>query len=66
MTAFNHIHSDSASGTVGGTVLTVIYHINGTDIVKTAVLAFVGAVVSFYATKFCRWVWRKIKSKFYK
>ena len=34
-------------GTVGGTLLTIFYNIRSEDIVKTIVLACVGAVVSF-------------------
>ncbi|MDE3235500.1 MAG: hypothetical protein KGO81_06055 [Bacteroidota bacterium] len=38
------------AGTVGGTVLTILVNIGREDIVKTAVLAGIGAVVSFMVT----------------
>ena len=34
-------------GTIGGTVLTVAVNIQAQDIIKTAILAAIGAVVSF-------------------
>ncbi|MFA9195939.1 hypothetical protein AAGV33_16140 [Flavobacterium sp. FBOR7N2.3] len=43
MTANNH----TLMGTAGGTFLSMIPNIQSEDIVKTAVLATVGAVVSF-------------------
>lgn len=35
------------AGTLGGTLLVVLLHISGEEVVKTALLAAVGAVVSF-------------------
>ncbi|HTG65006.1 MAG TPA: hypothetical protein VL859_01400 [Flavobacterium sp.] len=43
MTANNH----TLMGTAGGTFLSIVPNIQSEDIVKTAVLATVGAVVSF-------------------
>jgi mannitol-specific phosphotransferase system IIBC component len=43
MTANNH----TLMGTAGGTFLSVLPNIHSEDIVKTAILATVGAVVSF-------------------
>jgi hypothetical protein len=43
MTANNH----TLMGTAGGTFLSIIPNIQSEDIVKTAVLATVGAIVSF-------------------
>ena len=42
--------NNSKAGTAGGTKLTIICFINSADIVKTAVLAAVGALVSFSMT----------------
>lgn len=42
--------TNSKAGTAGGTMLTIIAFINNADIVKTAVLAAVGALVSFSMT----------------
>ena len=63
MAGFDHIHGETATGTLGGTALAVIFQFNGNEILKTALLAFVGAAVSFIATKFCRWLWKKITGK---
>jgi len=43
MTANNH----TLMGTAGGTFLSVLPNIHSEDIVKTAILATVGAIVSF-------------------
>ena len=43
MTANNH----TLMGTAGGTFLSIVPNIQSEDIVKTAILATVGAIVSF-------------------
>ena len=40
-------HSYTKTGTVGGTLTIILANINSDDVMKTAVLAGVGAVVSF-------------------
>lgn len=40
-------HSYTKTGTIGGTVTILLANINSGDIIKTAVLAGVGALVSF-------------------
>ena len=40
-------HSYTKTGTIGGTLTIILANINSSDIIKTAVLAGVGAVVSF-------------------
>lgn len=47
----NQVFDDSTkAGTLGGTILTVLFNIQSSDLIKTAVLAAVGAVVSFSVT----------------
>lgn len=48
-------------GTATGTVLTIIVNISSQDILKTAILAMVGAVVSFCVSYFLKWLVRKLK-----
>ena len=55
-----HDHS-TAQGTVSGTVLTVISRIDSHDYLKTAILAIVGAIVSFVVTLFLKWVVNRVK-----
>jgi hypothetical protein len=43
---------------LSGTALTVLATINSMDIIKTVVLAIIGASVSFCVSLFWRWVWR--------
>lgn len=48
-------------GTLSGTILSVFATFDLQDIMKTVVLAAVGAVVSFLVTKGLKWMWRKWK-----
>jgi hypothetical protein len=48
-------------GTVSGTVLTVAVNIGSQDILKTVVLATIGAVVSFCVSYSLKWLIRKLK-----
>ncbi|MBL7920004.1 MAG: hypothetical protein JNJ40_06795 [Bacteroidia bacterium] len=59
-TAVN-IHHGTVLGTVCGTVLTVIGNIGSPDIIKTVVLAAVGAVVSFSVSVFLKLVVKRFK-----
>lgn len=47
----NHVFDNNTkAGTAGGTMLTILANINSGDLIKTAVLAGVGAIVSFGVT----------------
>ncbi len=50
-------------GTVGGTVLTVAVNIQAQDVLQTAILAAVGAVVSYLVSVGLRYVFPKRKDK---
>ena len=56
-----HIENDTIVGTVGGTILSVIPSVETGDVVRTLILATVGAVASFLATQILKWIWRRIK-----
>jgi len=45
-----YFDSSTKVGTAGGTLLTIIANINSADLLKTASLAAIGAVVSFGVT----------------
>ena len=47
MSSHQHIGGGTIAGTVSGTALTVLVNIGSSDILKTAMLAAIGAVVSF-------------------
>lgn len=51
--------STTVLGTISGTALTVI-KIDTTDVLKTVVLAALGAVVSFLVTKLLALLWNKL------
>ena len=56
----HHEHT-TALGTVTGTVFTVAANIDSHDYMKTAILALIGATVSFLVSVFLKWVWKRIK-----
>ena len=60
----NHFELDTGTkaGTVGGTLLTIVCNIHLSDLTRTAVLAAVGAAVSFAVSILLRWlikIWKK-------
>ena len=55
----SHISNQSA-GTVGGTVLAIVGVVDPSDMLKTAILAAIGAVVSFIVSAILK---RLFKSK---
>ena len=57
----HHIESDTVVGTVGGTILSIIPHLDNADIIRTLILATVGAVVSFLVTQVLKWMKTRIK-----
>ena len=60
MTASNG-HSGTVAGTAGGTLLTIFANIHSEDVVKTTMLAVIGAVVSFTISLALKWISRKMK-----
>ena len=59
--AGHHIEGDTAAGTIGGTLLAIIPHLDTSDITRTLVLGAVGAVASFVVSQLCKWIWKRIK-----
>jgi hypothetical protein len=49
------------SGTVGGTLLTVVANIKSDDVLKTVVLAGLGAVVSFFVSVILKAIVKRLK-----
>ncbi len=52
-----HHHNDQAAGTVGGTLIALIGILDMGDILKTGILACVGAIVSFGVSKGLQKIW---------
>jgi hypothetical protein len=48
-------------GTAGGTFLSIVPNIHSADVLKTVVLAAVGAVVSFTISWILKWILKKRK-----
>ena len=61
MSTHNNIESGTILGTVSGTVLTVAVNVGSSDIVKTVILAGLGAVVSFCVSLLLKWLIKKVK-----
>ena len=49
------------AGTIGGTLLTIFVNIHGADLLKTGILAAVGAIVSYCVTRFIKFLIKQIK-----
>jgi len=50
------------AGTAGGTLLTIAATIHPEDVVKTVILATLGAVTSFLISLLIKWLFRKIRT----
>jgi hypothetical protein len=55
-------HSNSTLvGTAGGTFLSIVPNLNSEDLIKTVILATVGAVVSFSISVLLKYLFKKHK-----
>lgn len=61
MSTHNNIESGTILGTVSGTVLTVAVNMGSSDVLKTVILAALGAVVSFSVSVLLKWLVRRFK-----
>lgn len=61
MSTHSHIEHVTLLGTVSGTALTVVVNIGSSDIIKTVVLAAIGAVVSFGVSVGLKWLTKRLK-----
>lgn len=59
----HHYDNTTITGTIGGTLLTIIATINFEDLAKTVILAIIGATVSFFVSLFWKWIKLKINKK---
>jgi mannitol-specific phosphotransferase system IIBC component len=60
MASHQNIENGTIMGTVCGTVLTVLVNIGSSDIIKTVVLAALGAVVSFSVSLLLKWLVKRL------
>jgi hypothetical protein len=56
-----HIDNGTKAGTAAGTLLTIIFNIHIHDILKTVVLAAIGAIVSFGVSLALKYLVKKFK-----
>jgi hypothetical protein len=57
------MNTPTKAGTAGGTLLVVLLHIHSDDLIKTAVLAAVGATVSYSVSMILKLIVDRIKRK---
>ena len=58
----NHTMPSTTTGTLCGFTISVFANIDSQDLLKTSLLAIVGAVVGFVTTLFLKWIVTKIKN----
>ncbi len=56
-----YFDNTTKAGTAGGTLLTIFGNINNSDIIKTALLAAIGAVVSFGVTLLLKFLVKRLR-----
>lgn len=56
-----HFDNTTKAGTAGGTLLTIFANISSEDVIKTIILAAIGAVVSFTVTIFLKALIKRLK-----
>ena len=56
---FSHTtHGSTIGGTIGGTLLVILLQIHDTDVIKTCILAAIGAVVSYLVSLCMKWLFK--------
>jgi hypothetical protein len=56
-----YFDNSTKAGTIGGTLLTILVNIDGADLVKTGILAAVGAIVSYSVTRLLKFLIKLFK-----
>ena len=56
-----YFDNTTKAGTIGGTILSIFFNIDNEDLLKTGILAAIGALVSFSVTLFLKFRIKRIK-----
>jgi len=56
-----YFDNTTKAGTIGGTLLSMLFNIDSQDLLKTAILAAIGALVSFSVTLFLKFLIKRLK-----
>ena len=56
-------HHDTLAGTIGGTALVILLQINTAEITHTALLAAIGAGVSYAVSLMLKWVVKNLRRR---
>ena len=51
------------AGTVGGMVLVLLTELNSSSMIRTAVLSFIGTIISFWVSMGLNWLVRYLKKR---
>ncbi len=57
------ISADAKAGMIGGTILVLLFKISSEDLLVSALLAAVGAAVSFVTSVFLKFILRRFRRK---
>ena len=57
------VDGNTRAGTIGGTLLILFMNLRTEEVIKTAILAAIGAVVSFSVSMLLRLVLKKLRKK---
>lgn len=57
-----HHSGNTIGGTVGGTMLVILLQIHNADVIKTCILAAIGAVVSYLVSLGMKWLVLRINN----
>ena len=56
-----YFDNTTKAGTIGGTFLSIFFNIDSRDLVKTGILAAIGALVSFTVTLLLKFLIKRLK-----
>ncbi len=57
------LNSNTKTGTICGTLLVLLFKLNGEDLLVSAILAGTGAAVSFLVSVLLKWLMRRLRRK---
>jgi hypothetical protein len=57
------IYNHTKAGTIGGTVLVLLLHINSLEIIQTVLMAAIGAATSFTVSMLLRYLMKRYNRK---
>ncbi|HEX2606677.1 MAG TPA: hypothetical protein VHK91_04825 [Flavisolibacter sp.] len=62
MTTSSLSDGSTKAGTFGGTLLVLFLQLDPAHMAESALIAFIGAVVSFFTSRLLKWIFRRRKN----